>query len=419
MTAVEQPTASRAERAGGPRSYPLRLLIALGLGRVARGLSRRAGTGAGGTIGGRVAMAVAPDALHRLTMGRRVTLVTGTNGKSTTTRLVVAAFGRPVCSNITGANLPAGLVNAMLDCRADTAVFETDELYLPRVLAETRPEVVVLLNLSRDQLDRTHEVRRVAAAWREALAAHPPRLVVANAADPHIVAAARGMDPVWVLPPAGWTQDSVVCPDCGALLERDDAGWRCTCGLRQPEADLTIDGTDIVLASGQRLPASLSLPGSVNVGNAAFALATAHAFGIGDTTALARIATVHDVAGRYSWVELAGRQAQLLLAKNPAGWASALEMLAPDHVLAIGVNARSVDGRDTSWLWDVPFEVLAGRQVGAFGERASDLALRLNYAGAEPVIARTPAELMHRLPPGPVTVLANYTAFQEVRKHVA
>jgi len=112
----------------------------------------------------------------------------------------------------------------------------------------------------------------------------------------------------------------------------------------------------------------------------------------------------------------------MLLAKNPAGWTVALDLIESSAAVALGVNARTADGTDTSWLWDVPFEVLAGRTVGVFGERAADLELRLVHAGVTTVRApgagnvRDAHALAATLPDGDLTVLATYTTFQEVRR---
>ena len=135
-----------------------------------------------------------------------------------------------------------------------------------------------------------------------------------------------------------------------------------------------------------------------------------------DAETLAALAEVVD--GRYATLELGGRQAPLLLAKNPAGWAAALSMIPDDAAMAIGINARIADGTDTSWLWDVPFERLAGRVVGATGDRRDDLAVRLHYAGATPIVEPDLLRLAELLPPGPMVVAANYTAFREMRRYV-
>ena len=156
----------------------------------------------------------------------------------------------------------------------------------------------------------------------------------------------------------------------------------------------------------------------MNRGNAAFAIATAAAFGIAPEVAAQRIANVEVVDGRYATLDLGGRPARLFLAKNPAGWAAALTMIDADSVLIVGINARIADGTDTSWLYDVPFERLAGRIVGATGDRRDDLAVRLHYAGATPIVDDDPVRLAAALPPGPLVVAANYTAFRELRRFV-
>jgi hypothetical protein len=93
-------------------------------------------------------------------------------------------------------------------------------------------------------------------------------------------------------------------------------------------------------------------------------------------------------------------------------------MIDEDSVLAVGINARIADGTDTSWLYDVPFERLAGQVVGAIGDRRADLAVRLHYAGAKPVVDDDLVRLAAALPEGPLVVAANYTAFREMRRHV-
>ncbi len=395
----------------------VRLDAALAAGRLAGGLSRGLGRGSGTVVRGRVALAVAPDALRSLARGRRTVIVSGTNGKSTTTRLVAAALGGDVATNTGGANMAPGILTALDDSASSTAVLETDELHVPSVIAQTDPEVVVLLNLTRDQLDRTHEVSRTAQVWAKALAGRDVT-VVANAADPHVVDAALAAKPVWVDPGTRWTDDASVCPRCGHLLDWSEGRWSSGCGFAMPEPEYALTNAGVRLPDGRRLVVPLKLPGDVNRGNALFAIATAGLFGVPADVAAGRLGEVDDVDGRYARLDLGGRPATLFLAKNPAGWAAALSMIDDDAVLAVGINARIADGTDTSWLYDVPFERLAGRVVGATGDRRADLAVRLHYAGATPVVDADLVRLAAALPPGPLVVAANYTAFREMRGYV-
>ena len=153
---------------------PMRARLATTLGGAAGTMSRLAGRGDGSVIGGVIGLRLEPDLLALLSAGRQIVLVTGTNGKTTTTRLITAALGalgQDVASNAFGANMEAGLAAALGKAPdAPLAVLEVDERWLPAVIKETKPRVVTLLNLSRDQMDRAAEIWLVARRWREALA---------------------------------------------------------------------------------------------------------------------------------------------------------------------------------------------------------------------------------------------------------
>ena len=151
----------------------MRARVATTVGGAAATVSRLAGKGDGSVIGGVISLRLAPDLLSLLAAGRQVVLVTGTNGKTTTTKLITAALaplGGEIASNIYGANMEAGLTSALTRApQARVAVLETDEKYIPAMVRATKPKVVVLLNLSRDQMDRAAEIWLLARRWREAL----------------------------------------------------------------------------------------------------------------------------------------------------------------------------------------------------------------------------------------------------------
>ncbi len=380
-------------------------------------------------IGGRAALAVEPELLRTLTADREVAIVSATNGKTTTTRLLGAALGatRPVVSNSLGANMTPGIVAALGPAATTTtAVLEVDERWLESVLRDTGADTVVLLNLSRDQLDRTQEVRKLAERWRRALTEHPPARVVANADDPLVTWAARAAPSViWVATGLDWTADAAGCPACSGRVDFSGGSWHCTgCDLSRPAPDVTVSGTEeatvIDLPTGP-VDVSLSIPGRVNQVNAAFALAAATAMGADATAAARALGRVDEIAGRYRVARIDGVAIRLVLAKNPAGWQEALDLLAPAPApLIVAINARIADGHDPSWLWDVPFERLAGRFVVATGERGSDLAVRLRYADVEHDVATDLRGAVSRVrahpaftPDAVVDVAANYTAFQE------
>jgi UDP-N-acetylmuramyl tripeptide synthase len=388
--------------------------------------SRLAGRGSGASIRGQVMLRLDPDALGELVAGRRVAMVSGTNGKTTTTHFLAGAVREALgpdtdrlVHNADGANLHGGIASALGEHpRADLAILETDERVVADLVRLGRPEVLVLLNFSRDQLDRNHEIKGLGRSWRDALTAAGDEgpVVVANATEPLIVWATRtARRVVWVDTASTWTQDASLCPQCGSPLVREPSGWRCTgCDLAQPPATYRVVGDTIVLPDSSVVTPELNVPGGFNVSNAACALAAAELLGIDVQTALRGMRTVSSPAGRFGTAMISGSRARLLLAKNPAGWAEALP-LATSETVVLAIDSAAADGRDVSWLWDVEYEQLAGRAVVATGPRAADLAVRLTYAGVE---HRTVPDLAEALRdhPEPVDVVATYTPFQRLRK---
>ncbi|MFF4619259.1 MurT ligase domain-containing protein [Nonomuraea jabiensis] len=398
---------------------PLRAQLASALGRSAATLSKMTGRGDGSVIGGRVGLLLEPDLLRKLARDRKLALVSATNGKTTTTRLITSAlleFG-DVATNALGANMPAGHVSALSQNKsAPYGVLEVDEKYLPEVLDTTGAGVVCLMNLSRDQMDRAAEIWLLAQKWRRALSGKPTH-VIANCDDPLVTwGASTAAKVTWVSGGQRWKEDSWCCPECGGPLDRKDADWACKeCTFHRPEPQWAIDDEVAVDPRGQRWRLDIQLPGLANRSNAVMALAVAEAFGVPVERALPRLRQVTSVAGRYTTVERDGRHARLLLAKNPAGWLEAFDVADPQLPIILSVNANGPDGRDTSWLWDVDYRILRGRPVFVTGERRLDLALRLEVADVPFTLCGSFTEALAMQPPGRVDVIANYTAFQQIR----
>jgi UDP-N-acetylmuramyl tripeptide synthase len=367
-------------------------------------------------------LAGAPSAVPALSAGRQVVLVSGTNGKTTTTGLIVTALddGAPVTSNREGANTANGIAGTLAAGDATRTVLEVDEGWLPWAVRETQPVAVVLANLSRDQLSRHHEVGALAATWRRGLAGVP--LVVANADDPDVVwPALAARQQVWVSVGARWTADSLVCPACGGQCTRDGAAWACSdCDLRRPQPDWWLDG-DVLHSATTATPLTLRLPGRFNVANAALAVVTAAVTeGVPPEVSSARLAEITSVAGRFERFQHQAHDLRVTLAKNPAGWLELLDLMAPErHPVVLLFNAEGVDGRDPSWLYDVSFEALRGRKVLVQGRRATDLLVRLELDGVEAQqVPGSLADALERLPAGRVDVVGNYTAFQGAMKEL-
>jgi UDP-N-acetylmuramyl tripeptide synthase len=337
------------------------------------------------------------------------------------TAAALATMG-PVATNAEGANMDAGLIAALAGARdAGLAALEVDEMHVPHVADAVDPAVIVLLNLSRDQLDRVGEINHIERTLRGGLARHPRAVVVANCDDVLMTSAAYDSpNVVWVAAGGGWANDSVSCPRSGEVIVRDGSDWFSTgTDFKRPTPQWSYDEHNVYGPDGLCLPMTLALPGRVNRGNATQAIAAAVAVGADPAAAVRAVETVDEVAGRYATICLGAHTVRMLLAKNPAGWQEALSMVDTDAgSVVIAVNGQVPDGEDLSWLWDVNFEHFVDTQVVATGERGTDLAVRLGYAGVEHTLVANSVEAITSCPPGHVEVVANYTAFLALNRAV-
>ena len=400
---------------------PVRTRAALAAAASARWASRTAGRGKGSMIGGLVAEKIDPRIMSRLAAGRATALITGTNGKSTTTRMTAAALAQlgEVATQPDGANMDAGIIATLSVQRdAKVAALEVDELHVANVADNTSPKAITLLNLSRDQLDRVGEINIIEQSLRGGIARHPDAVVIANCDDVLVTSAAfDAPNVVWVAAGSSWVGDSVSCPRSGEPVVRTGDDWYSTGreDFRRPIPQWWFDDEKIYGPDGFVAPMTLKVPGRANRGNATQAVATAVAMGVDPAYAVEAVGTIGNVAGRYGTVDLGGHRIRTLLAKNPAGWQEALSMIDETaDSLVIAVNGQVPDGEDLSWLWDVRFEAFEQSKVVASGERAADLSVRLLYAGAEHTVVDDPFAAIASLPPGRVEVLANYTAFRDL-----
>lgn len=400
-----------------------RFQAALALARLAAWLSRTLLHGSGNVIGGavleRLALRDVTGKAHR----HRITIVSGTNGKSTTTAMIAAALSTatPVTTNADGANTPHGLLWTVATARTDEVVLEVDEAWVPWAVGALQPHTAALLNLTRDQLHRKPEILPLAASWRRAMAS--VERVVAAADDPAVTwAAETGRQVEYVGAGTAWHHDAAVCPRCGDLLRHPADDWACRCGFVRPATPVAVDRSGRLLVGARAFEPHLTLPGEANLANLAIAVATTRDR-VSPEVAVAQIAaTVHEVAGRYRDVDLGDQHVRLLLAKNPAGWQAALGMLREGAATVLAMSADGIDGRDTSWLYDVDVERLRGRPLAVTGSRATDMVVRLHLDDIETAISvPTARDCLRALPPGDVDVVATYSSFQAVRRelHVA
>ncbi|MGC8874571.1 MAG: MurT ligase domain-containing protein [Chloroflexia bacterium] len=445
--------------------------LALLLGRAAGSLSRRLGRGGGTTLPGLLAQRIdrsfIPALCSRLERG--TLLITGTNGKTTTARMLAhilrAAGWRPI-HNRAGANLVEGIASTLVYAsdfsgrpRGDSGLFEVDEAHLPQAVALCRPRLVLLHNLFRDQLDRYGEVDYVAARWGEALRALPASAtVLLNADDPAIAALGEGLEARVTyygldLPALGRAvpdhmADARYCRRCGAPYAYAPAyfghigRYRCpNCGHMRPAPEVRLTALEIAGTTRPRARLNvpegerellLPLPGLYNAYNALAAIAAARALGVALDDAIAALSGFRAAFGRMEWVQAEGRQILVALIKNPVGASQVVHMLAEaeePHGYLIVINDRIADGTDVSWLWDADWEALAGRVAFAVvsGTRAADMGVRLKYAGIEERLIVIEPDLEQALDRalertsegGTLYLLPTYTAMLEVRALMA
>ena len=401
----------------------IRRTAAVWAGKATGALSRMSGRGGGTTLPGDIARAIDPTVLHKLTsdLTEGSVLITGTNGKTTTARLVTTlleGLGKRVVSNRSGANLIFGATAAALRgagpdgrLRADWGVFEIDEASLPRAVDEIQPKAALVLNLFRDQLDRYGELEKIAKTIETALGRLPEGArAVLNADDPRVgeIGLALDRDPLWFgledpsvavreLPHAA---DARTCPRCGASLKFDavyvghDGVYSCPNeDFARPTPEITgtnikLDGFDKLSVEIEGVRIELPLGGLYNAYNVLAAFAAGITVGLEPTYIAERLHGFHAAFGRQERMEFRGRHLNLVLSKNPAGFNETLRTavdLAHGNSFLLGLNDRKADGTDVSWIWDVDFEQLKGKAhaVVPAGNRAHDLAVRLKYAGVE------------------------------------
>ncbi|NNN13382.1 MAG: DUF1727 domain-containing protein [Acidimicrobiaceae bacterium] len=409
----------------------IRKQLALLAARASAGALRSFKLGQGQSLPGKIALKIDPEILSELVRTIDVVLVSGTNGKTTTTALLASGLERSghTVTNVGGSNMTGGVVSALIDgsgthSMARFAALEVDEIYLTPVARAIKPKAIILLNLSRDQLDRTQEVRKIAARWKSLLSELPGVKVVANADDPLVVFAASEVpDVTWVAGGISWTEDSSGCPVCTGRITFSGGSWQCHCGFQRPEVTWQLSGDLVVTSPTGNIALELNIPGSFNIRNSLMALAGCACVGVAPEISKNGMAGVVSVSGRFQSYPLpwADGSVMLTLAKNPAGWVELIAMVdswVKDRAIVIGLNAKFADGKDPSWIWDVPFEIFAGHSVVVCGERATDMALRLRYAEVEALLVPDAysAIVVASKRNKDVVVLANYTCFQRIRK---
>lgn len=381
---------------------------------------------AGTSLPGKVALKFDPRILTKLSKDQFVIMVTGTNGKTTTTGMIsriLSEAGMKHIVNKSGANLIGGIASAFIDSAdvmgrsaGDIALIEVDEATVSKVADSLQPDVLVVTNFFRDQLDRYGELYAVVNKIRTGIEKFSKVKLVLNADDP--LCASLGMGPMretvyfgvepGATAPAAEQNVSTAsyCPFCQNKYEFSYrvlghlGGYKCpVCGFERPRPQIGCtkvqemnpeSSTVWFEAGGSKSIVKIGVPGLFNVYNALAAAACGHVLGLQPEKTVKAFERFESCFGRMETIRTGdGKRIMLILAKNPAGFNQILvylSMAEKQAAVSFVINDRVQDGRDISWLWDVDFERIDSLKSGrsklyASGTRAEDIALRLKYAG--------------------------------------
>ncbi|MBN2558443.1 MAG: DUF1727 domain-containing protein [Clostridia bacterium] len=424
-------------------------------------------SGSGGTsLPGKAAMAVKADLLSYLSKDVRTILITGTNGKTTTARIIseiLRKSGKTYFENKSGANLISGITAAFAlnstsfgKIKSEFAVIECDEAAFKTVGKHINASIVVVTNLFRDQLDRYGEITHALNSIIDGIRSSPNAALILNS-DDSLSYSIKGLVPNRTYlfginsPPYGldadFISDAPYCIKCKSRYEYDFrtyahlGGFRCPgCGYRRESPDYSAD--EISLGSsfsealfslkGDSIRAKVAIPGAYNIYNALAAAAAAGELGLRPELIIDGISTFRSGFGRMEVLDLEGISIHMILVKNPAGLNQVINFLANDPVrkiLVMILNDRHADGTDISWIWDANFEKISAAadifpRIILSGTRAVELLLRFKYAGLDTaaikttgsyqdVISEAMGQNTERLP---VYILPTYTAMFDFRK---
>jgi len=451
----------------GPLSAA-RMALALSAGKLAGTTGRVLRVGGGTSLPGIIARRIDPDVLRKVvghSTAKKV-VVCGSNGKTTTCRMVAAlseTSGRHVTQNRTGSNLLPGVTAVAVNgasltghLDADALVFEIDEATIRYAVPEIMPDVVVVNNIFRDQLDRYGELYSVARSLEEMIRQLPASAtIVLNGDDPLVASFAPdavakrlyfGMETsdVGTQVPEH-AADTIRCVKCQHDLTYEKVyishlgAFRCpACGYARPRLDVAVTHVAAqALGPSQvslRTPVGeisyqLSLPGLHNVYNSAGAIAAALAMGLDVEIAVKAFEEMRPAFGRLEEIKAGDKRIILAFVKNPISYNTTLRAILQQpgkkHLLSAHSNAVT-DGEDFAWLWDIDLEELTPQlsTLVTSGTKADELAMRFKYAGvAEDAITVIPdrqaaldSALAQVAPGDTLYVLAGYTPLHELRR---
>jgi UDP-N-acetylmuramyl tripeptide synthase len=445
----------------------LRFVSALAVAKGLKFLIKK--TGGGGTAApGLVSLYLDPKLLKKLSENLQKTiLVTGTNGKTTTTRIVSSIFEKEAVSfshNREGSNLERGLVSALIEnslpsgtLKVATGLFEVDEAALSKVISSTKPTELVITNLFRDQLDRYGEIDNIKKIWEKAIGSlDKETTLVLNADDPttaYLGAKTKSKviyfginDQSVKLTEPPTALDSIKCPQCNSDLTYNlyyvshQGDYFCkNCQFKRPDLAVTAErisvsenGSEFILKDEKdkvQFNLETSLPGLYNVYNILASYCLLKAYGISLDNFPVCLKNFQAVFGRSEKLEMDERKIVVALAKNPTGFNEIIRTFLnkEEGTVLIAINDLIADGRDVSWLWDVDFESLQKKNLKFFtsGLRRFDMVLRLKYAGiknyqSEKNLEEALSLALSSIPANDtLLIIPTYTAMLELKKILA
>lgn len=396
----------------------LKFYTSLFAAKTASALLKLRSKNAGTSFPGVVALKIDKDFLSgtKEYCKKSVITITGTNGKTTTSGLLATILkqnGEFILHNQKGANMPQGIASALALGinplkKADYFVLENDEAYLSRVYDKIKADYLIVTNLFRDQLDRYGELETTARKIRDAIDKNPDLTVLLNADDPMlhslytkntITFGFEDIEIVDVPTKSNSPKENIYCACTKALnytktFYAHIGHYSCSCGYKRKtpeikaEAKIYRDNSKLkVKYKDLEYNFDVKVPGLYNAYNALGAIAMGLILEISPQIIQRAMNSYISVFGRAERLKLQGKDVFIQLIKNPVGASEVLRTISSDKnsQLLIIINDEYADGRDVSWLWDADFESLKGweHNIITSGKRASDMALRLKYAGIE------------------------------------
>ena len=418
-------------------------MLAILFGKLISFFTRTLKIGGGSAAPGLYALKIDPNLVEKLSAKiPRNIVITGTNGKTTTSRMLAhfaKAHGLKVIRNHTGSNLERGIASALISHYPITndqsliAIWELDEAAFNSVAPKLKPNIVVFLNVFRDQLDRYGEVDSVVKKWAITLKSLPKEtIILVNGDDANT--SKLGSYFKGKVYKFGVKDYKIVGESILHKKERENLN----CEVKNVKLNGLSGSKFSVVVHKKAYPVRLPLPGVYHIYDFLGAFYAGHELGFSTQKMIRSLKDFQPAFGRVEKLAFPHSKwgAYIFLIKNPAGATQVFQTLAPEikkgDRLLLALNDNLADGTDVSWIWDGEFEKLLSPSLRAqrsnlfvSGIRAHDLAVRLKYAGfdpkfiqIEPNIGKALREARRGLK-GTLFILPTYTAMLEIQRILA